>query len=361
MNKEKILNILKNVKINGEKLNIVDNNRIINIKILNKKIIINIAIDNPAMHIKKQIEYDIIKIFNQSYNYDYELEIIFLLQKKNINKYNEISNIKNIIVVASGKGGVGKSTIAANLSISLNKMNFKVGLIDADIYGPSIPIMFNIENAKPKLIEINGKKKMEPISMYDIKILSIGFFAESNQAILWRGPMAVKALRQIIHDSNWGNLDFLIIDLPPGTGDIHISIVQELYISGAIIISTPQKIAISDVRKAVAMFKYHDINVPILGIIENMSYYTPIDYPNKKYFIFGENGVKNFSKELEIPFLGEIPIIENICKSSDKGSPFLLNKENKNYYNIYNNITKNIIKELEKRNNILTSTKFSKK
>lgn len=343
MNKKKILDILKNVKIIGEKLNIVDSNRIIDINIINKKIIINISIENPTLHVKKQIEYDIINLFklHNLYNDIDELKIDFFLQKKIIN-----NNIKNIIVIASGKGGVGKSTIAANISILLSQMNFKVGLIDADIYGPSIPLMFNIQNDKPKIIDINGKKKMQPISIYNIKILSIGFFAESNQAILWRGPMAVKALRQIIHDSNWGYLDFLIVDLPPGTGDIHISIVQELSISGAIIISTPHDIAISDVRKAIAMFRYNDINVPILGIIENMSYFSPIDLPDKKYFIFGKNSIKKFAKELKIPYLGEIPIIENNFESLDKVSPLILTEKNIN--NIYTNIINNIIKEIKK-------------
>lgn len=350
MKQADILKILKNITIIGEKGNIVDNKRIINLQIINQKIIIDINISYPAMHIKKQIESDIINTLQKYQLSDYKLELNFIIKNKNFLKTKHThSTIKNILVIASGKGGVGKSTIAANLSTSLNMMKFKVGLIDADIYGPSIPIMFNIENAKPKLINIDGKNKIQPIISYNIKILSIGFFAEQNQAILWRGPMAVKALRQIIHDTNWGDLDFLIIDLPPGTGDIHLSIVQELSISGAIIVSTPQKIAISDVRKAIAMFKYKSINVPILGIIENMSYFIPIDSPNKKYFIFGKNGAKNIANELTIPYIGEVPIIENICTSLDQGSPLIL-KETNQYYNI---IINNILKELQNQNNNL--------
>ncbi|NJJ98672.1 Mrp/NBP35 family ATP-binding protein [Candidatus Sulcia muelleri] len=253
-----------------------------------------------------------------------------------------MNNIKNIIVIASGKGGVGKSTIAANIALTISNLGFKVGLLDADLYGPSIPLMFDIENEKISIIEIENCKKILPIIKYGIKILSIGFFSELNQAIVWRGPMASKAIKEFINESFWDKLDFLIVDLPPGTGDITLSLIQELNITGVILVSTPQIISLIDVRKSIAMFNLKQINVPIIGIIENMSFFSPKESPNKKYYIFGEEGVKKMAKYLNIKFLGEIPIIESIRKSADFGCPIVLKNEKKIYY-IFLKIAKKII------------------
>ncbi|WP_185869842.1 Mrp/NBP35 family ATP-binding protein [Blattabacterium cuenoti] len=254
-----------------------------------------------------------------------------------------MNTIKNIIGIASGKGGVGKSTIAVNLSVSLVKMGFHVGLLDADIYGPSIPLMFNIENITPCQIQ-HKNGIMNPITSYGVQILSIGFFSKYGQAIVWRGPMVTKVLRQFIHETNWGKLDFLIVDLPPGTGDIHLSILQEISLKGIVIVSTSQKVALSDVNRTLGMFRIKSIYVPILGIIENMSYFLTEDKTKKKWFLFGKDGVKKLSKEMDILFLGEIPILQIIQKYSDLGIPVIL--ENEEIKNIFIKITKNIINQL---------------
>lgn len=236
-------------------------------------------------------------------------------------KGKDVPDIKNIIAVASGKGGVGKSTTTANLAVTLVKMGFTVGVLDADIYGPSMHIMFDVENEKPTSITIEGKSKMKPIENYGIKILSIGFFTKPDQAVIWRGPMASKALNQMIFDADWGALDFMLIDLPPGTGDIHLSIMQALPITGAVVVSTPQNIALADAKKGVAMFQQESINVPVLGIVENMAYFIPEELPENKYYIFGREGARNLAMDINVPFLGEIPIVQSIREAADYGRP----------------------------------------
>ena len=236
----------------------------------------------------------------------------------------QLNAIKNIILVSSGKGGVGKSTVASNLAVTLAADGAKVGLIDADIYGPSMPIMFDVEKARPISVEVDGKSKMKPIESYEIKMLSIGFFTAPSQAVIWRGPMAAKALNQMIFDADWGELDFMLIDLPPGTGDIHLSIMQSLPITGAVVVSTPQAVALADAKKGVSMFMQDNINVPVLGIIENMAYFTPEELPDNKYYIFGQEGAKNLAEDLNVPFLGEVPIVQSIREAGDYGRPAAL-------------------------------------
>jgi ATP-binding protein involved in chromosome partitioning len=238
------------------------------------------------------------------------------------------SNIKNIIAVASGKGGVGKSTVAANLALGLSLNGAKVGLIDADIYGPSIPIMFDLEGARPQATEINGKTRITPIEKYGIKLLSMGFFTDPNQPVPWRGPMVSTAVKQLFNDADWGELDYLIVDLPPGTGDIHITVTQSFPIAGAVIVTTPQNVAMADTKKGIGMFLMEAINVPILGIIENMSYFTPAELPNNKYYIFGKNGGQELAAQFQVPFLGEIPLVQGISEAGDKGEPVILQKDN---------------------------------
>jgi len=238
-----------------------------------------------------------------------------------------LSEVKNIIAIASGKGGVGKSTVAANLAISLAKLGKKVGLIDADIYGPSVPMMFDLDEAKPNVVSINGKTKILPFEKYGISVLSIGFFVDQDTALLWRGPMASNALNQLFKDAEWGDLDYFIVDLPPGTGDIHLTLVQSLAVSGAIIVSTPQEVALADARKAFGMFKQENINVPVLGLIENMSYFTPAELPDNKYYIFGREGGKRLAEKSNINFLGEIPLVQGVCESGDSGKPISLNND----------------------------------
>jgi ATP-binding protein involved in chromosome partitioning len=235
-----------------------------------------------------------------------------------------LPKVKNIIAVASGKGGVGKSTIASNLALALAKQGASVGLVDADIYGPSQTIMFDVVHEKPMIKEVNGVNKIVPVESYGVKLLSIGFFADTSQAIVWRGPMAVKALTQMFSDADWGELDYMIIDLPPGTGDIHLSLVGSIPLNGVVIVSTPQNIALADAQKGIGMFQLPQINVPILGIVENMAYFTPAELPNNKYYIFGKGGAKALADKLDVPLLGEIPLVQSICEAGDAGRPAVM-------------------------------------
>ena len=235
-----------------------------------------------------------------------------------------LSQVKNIIAIASGKGGVGKSTLSVNLAIALAAKEYKVGLLDADIFGPSIPKMFDEENARPVMTEIEGKELIQPVEKYGVKILSIGFFVDKNNALIWRGTMAGNALKQLISDANWGDLDFFLLDLPPGTSDIHLTLVQTLAVTGVLIVTTPQEVALADARKGINMFQTEKINVPILGLVENMAWFTPAELPENKYYIFGKEGGKKLAEELHIPLLGQIPIVQSICDGGDKGKPVAL-------------------------------------
>lgn len=328
-----------------------------NIQVMGDEIILDIVSHSPAMHERKRLEQALKAAFaEQLPQANLKLNILVETQEKKPEiKGNEIPGVKNIVAISSGKGGVGKSTVSANLAISLQKMGFKVGLLDADIYGPSMPTMFDVEGAQPHSVQVDGKSKMKPIESYGIKLLSIGFFAGTDQAVVWRGPMAAKALNQMIRDAHWGELDFLLIDLPPGTGDIHLSIVQQIPITGAVIVSTPQNIALADARKGVAMFKMEAINVPVLGIIENMAYFTPAELPENKYYIFGQNGAKNLSEKLDVPFLGEIPLVQSIREAADVGCPAAL-QDNTPVSNNYEKITQNMIVSLVERNDTLPPT-----
>ena len=235
-----------------------------------------------------------------------------------------LPNVKHIIAVASGKGGVGKSTVASNLAAGLAMQGFKVGMVDADIYGPSVPSMFDVAMEKPSTIEVDGKEYIKPIESYGVKMLSIGFFSTPDQAVVWRGPMATKALTQLFKDAYWGELDFMIIDLPPGTGDVHLTMVQQVPLTGAIVVSTPQEIALVDVRKALGMFSLPEISVPVLGLVENMAYFTPPELPENKYYIFGEGGAKELAERMDINYLAEIPIVQSIREAGDAGRPAVL-------------------------------------
>lgn len=267
-----------------------------------------------------------------------------------------LSGVKNIIGVASGKGGVGKSTMAANLALSLSKTGAKVGLLDADIYGPSVPLMFGLVNARPDVRKENGKDVIIPIEKYGIKVLSIGFFVDPNQALIWRGPMATSALKQLFNDTDWGEIDYLVVDLPPGTGDIHLTLVQEVQVTGVVIISTPQEMALADARKALGMFNQKGISVPILGLVENMSYFTPPELPDNKYYLFGKEGCKQLAEQTNIPLLGEIPIVEKIRESSDDGVPVSLEKDNI-VAQSFEKLANNVITQVNQRNIELAPTK----
>jgi len=350
--------------LDGEKIDIISKGSVKNIVIFDKEIVIDLEVVNPTLKSKNLIKENLYNYLKEHLNIEISLKINFQIASKPIenkiyNPLKKITNISNIIAVSSGKGGVGKSTITSNLAVSLSKMGFNVGILDADIYGPSIPLMFDVQNEKPLAVNIEGKSKMKPIENYGVKILSIGFFTKNDEAVIWRGPMASKALNQMIFDADWGKLDFLLIDLPPGTGDIHLSIMQSLPISGAVVVSTPQTVALSDARKGVSMFKKENINVPVLGIIENMSFFVPKELPENKYYIFGKEGAKNLATDLEIPFLGEIPLIQSVREAGDYGRPASM-QENTISESTFNKISKNMLSELLKRNKELPETEIIK-
>ena len=364
LTKKIISDKLSSFYLDGEKIDIVSKGSVKNIVIFDKEIVIDLEVVNPTLKSKNLIKENLYNYLKEQLNIEMSLKINFQIASKPIenkiyNPLKKITNISNIIAVSSGKGGVGKSTITSNLAVSLSKMGFNVGILDADIYGPSIPLMFDVQNEKPLAVNIEGKSKMKPIENYGVKILSIGFFTKNDEAVIWRGPMASKALNQMIFDADWGKLDFLLIDLPPGTGDIHLSIMQSLPISGAVVVSTPQTVALSDARKGVSMFKKENINVPVLGIIENMSFFVPKELPENKYYIFGKEGAKNLATDLEIPFLGEIPLIQSVREAGDYGRPASM-QENTISENTFNKISKNMLSELLKRNKELPETEIIK-
>ncbi len=277
-------------------------------------------------------------------------------QAKHTQESISFPHVKNIVAVASGKGGVGKSTIAVNLAVALAKLGYKVGLIDADIYGPSIPKMLNTEDAKPEFQLVDGKEMILPVEKYGVKALSIGFFVKAEDALVWRGPMATNALKQLISDTLWGELDYMLIDLPPGTSDIHLTLVQETALTGAIIVSTPQDVALADAIKGISMFRGKQVNVPILGLVENMAWFTPAELPNNRYYIFGKEGVKNLAAKLNIPLLGQIPLIQGIREDGDNGTPSALDLSTINGQS-FNILAKEVVKRVDERNLLLEPTK----
>ncbi|MEN9336380.1 MAG: hypothetical protein RLZZ500_1367 [Bacteroidota bacterium] len=361
LDRKDILKALESISVAGEGKNMVESGAVKNVMTFGDEVVVDLVLTTPAMHIKKRAEDDIRKLIHEQFSAEAVVKVNIKVEvpEKNEIKGQPIPGISNIIAVASGKGGVGKSTTTANLAVTLAKMGFKVGVLDADIYGPSMPIMFDVETEKPISIEVEGKSKMKPIESYEIKLLSIGFFTSPSQAVIWRGPMAAKALNQMIFDAAWGDLDFMLIDLPPGTGDIHLSIMQSLPITGAVVVSTPQQVALADARKGVAMFQSESINVPVLGIIENMAYFTPEELPNNKYYIFGKEGAKNLADDLQVPFLGEVPLVQSIREAGDFGRPAALQTASP-LEKVYEDIARNVVSEVVSRNEHLPPTEAIK-
>ena len=359
--KQDIYNALEQITAPGEGKSLVENKNITNVVIFGNEVEIDIQISNPTLQAKKKIETEVEKTIlacvADSLKVKVNVKVVQSEPKENPNliKGKEIPNIKNIIAVASGKGGVGKSTITANIAVTLAKMGFNVGVLDADIYGPSQHLMFDVEKARPLSVNVDGRSKMKPVENYGVKLLSLGFFTNPDQAVIWRGPMASKALKQLIFDADWGELDFLFIDLPPGTGDVHLSIVQSLPINGAVVVSTPQNIALADAKKGVAMFQQESIKVPVLGIVENMAYFTPEELPKNRYYIFGKDGAKHLAEDINTKFLGEIPLVQSIRESGDVGHPVAL-QEKTVLEQAFVNITKEMVAELIKRNENLPPT-----
>ncbi len=361
LERKDILAALETISLSGEGSNMVESGAVKNVMTFGDEVVVDLVMSTPALHIKKRAEADIIKVIQEKI-FDkaiVKVNIKVEAPEKPTIKGKAIPGIKNIIAVASGKGGVGKSTVTANLAVSLAKMGFSVGLLDADIYGPSMPIMLDVEAERPLSVNVDGKSKMKPVESYGVKLLSIGFFTKPDQAVVWRGPMAAKALNQMIFDAAWGELDFMLIDLPPGTGDIHLSIMQSLPITGAVIVSTPQNVALADAKKGVAMFQQESINVPVLGIIENMAYFTPEELPENKYYIFGKEGARNLATDLGVPFLGEIPLVQSIREAGDLGRPAALQTATA-LESSFEELTRNVVQETVNRNTSLPPTEAIK-
>ncbi|WP_081210585.1 Mrp/NBP35 family ATP-binding protein [Salegentibacter sediminis] len=362
LDRKDILKALETISVAGEGKNMVESGTVQNVMTFGDEVVVDLVLNTPALHIKKRAEVDVLKAIHEHVYQKAKVKVNIKVNapdKKPEIKGKHIPGISNIIAVASGKGGVGKSTVTANMAVSLSKMGFKVGLLDADIYGPSAPIMFDVEAEKPLSVNIDGQSKMKPVENYGVKILSIGFFTQPNQAVVWRGPMAAKALNQMIFDAAWGELDFLLIDLPPGTGDIHLSIMQSLPITGAVVVSTPQNVALADAKKGVAMFRQESINVPVLGLIENMAYFTPEELPENKYYIFGKHGARNLAEDLETPFLGEIPLVQSLRESGDIGRPAALQTDSP-IEAAFEEITRNMVQQTVNRNQSLPPTEAIK-
>lgn len=360
ISKEDVINALKTISLSGDNENIIDKGSVSNVMIFGDQIDIDLKLNNPSLQARKKLEVLILKTLHEKVYEKAKIKInvsIVAKEKKDQSiTAKTLPGIENVIAISSGKGGVGKSTITTNIAVTLSNMGCKVGVLDADIYGPSIPTMFDLEGKKPFSVQIDGKSKMQPIENYGVKILSIGFFTQPGQAVIWRGPMAAKALNQMIFDANWGDLDFLLIDLPPGTGDIHLSIVQSLPINGAVVVSTPQNVALTDAKKGIAMFQQKNINVPVLGIIENMSYFTPQELPQNKYYLFGKKGAEYLANDMEVPFLGSLPLVQSVRESADYGRPASM-QEKTSINNDFTVITKNLVSQVLNRNKNLPPTK----
>lgn len=323
INRENILTVLGGIIEPDLKKDIVSLNFVENISIEGKNIQLTIHVSNPALHARKRMQEAV--DFNMKRNFGDEITL--QTEVKGISNEAQkahrkiLPDVKNIVAIASGKGGVGKSTITANIAGGLAKLGYKVGIVDADIYGPSIPTMFDVVKERPTMIDVDGTPKIAPVMAYGISLLSIGFFTEADNAVVWRGPMASKALTQLFTDAHWGELDYLLIDLPPGTGDIHLSLVQTVPLDGAVIVSTPQEVALADARRGVNMFRMDTLKVPIVGIVENMAWFTPAELPDNKYYLFGRDGAKNLAAGMQVPFLGHIPLVQSVREAGDAGRP----------------------------------------
>lgn len=350
INTENILKALSNVEDPDLKKDLVTLNMIKDLEIDGNTVRFTLELTTPACPMKDMLTNACINAVKHLVNSDLEVEIKLSSKVMKPLDISGLAGIKNIILVSSGKGGVGKSTIASNLAVSMAKKGAAVGLIDADIYGPSVPTLFDLVYAKPSARETaGGRTLIEPIEKYGIKLLSLGFFADPEQAVPWRGPMASNAIKQLFNDADWGELDYLFVDMPPGTGDIHITISQTFPITGAVIVTTPQKLAIADTTKGLNMFSMPGINIPVLGVIENMSYFVAKELPDNKYYIFGKDGGKNLATKNNVPFLGEIPIVQSIADSGDKGIPLVWEEQNEHSV-VFEDIVSKLAQQVSIRN-----------
>lgn len=357
LNKQTVTEALQAVKSPAGNVSITESGELKNIQVFGNEIDIDIEVKSPALNIRKKLEEEINDALHEAFG---KVQVRVNIAAKPVQSGPQgpptLNKVKNIIAVASGKGGVGKSTITANLAVGLVKQGFKVGLIDADIYGPSMPLMFDIISERPKVTVIEGKQYMLPVESHGVKVMSIGFFSDPTQAIVWRGPMATKAIKQMFADVWWDELDYLLLDLPPGTGDVHLTIVQAVPVTGAVVVSTPQEVALTDARKGVAMFRLDSINVPVLGLVENMAWFTPAELPQNKYYIFGKDGVKGLAEQIKVPLLGQIPLVQSVREAGDAGRPALL-QENTPVAQIFKDLALEVVRQVEKRNETQETTK----
>lgn len=347
-----IIDALKNVRYPGNGKSLVENEMIEdNIRIDGQKVSFSLIFEKPTdpfiKSVVKAAEMAILTYIGENVQIAGNISVK-TKQAPKPEPEQHLAGVKAVIGVSSGKGGVGKSTVASNLAVALAQQGYKVGLLDADIFGPSAPKMFGVEDARPMLEVVDGRELIVPEEKFGVKILSIGFFIDPNKALLWRGGMASNALKQLITDANWGELDYFVIDMPPGTSDIHLTLIQSLGITGTVIVSTPQEVALADARKGIEMFTNDKVNVPILGLVENMAWFTPAELPNNKYYLFGKEGCKRLSEEMNVPLLGQLPIVQSICESGDSGNPIALDKESI-IGKAFNDLAKKVVEETEKR------------
>lgn len=347
VNRENVLEVLGGILEPDLKKDIVSLNLVENLQLDINSIELVVNVSNPALHARKRmqeaVEFNLKRVFGA------EISISCIVKAMPVEAKNArrkiLPDVKHIVAIASGKGGVGKSTVTANIAGGLTKLGFKVGIVDADIYGPSMPTMFDVVGDRPTMIEIDGENKIVPVEKHGIKLLSIGFFTDQDNAVVWRGPMAAKALTQMFTDADWGELDYLLIDLPPGTGDIHLSLVQTVPLDGAVIVSTPQEVALADARRGVNMFKMEGMKVPVLGIVENMAWFTPAELPDNKYYIFGRDGAKNLAEGMGVPFLGAIPLVQSVREAGDAGRPAVY-QENTPTAEAFDELVRNFVRNV---------------
>lgn len=344
---EAVLAALANVDDPDLHKDIVSLGMVKNLSINGNKVSFTVELTTPACPMKEMIEKACINAVRMMVSKEAEIDITMSARVVSNRKDAQevLPGVKNIIAVASGKGGVGKSTVAVNLALALAAEGASVGIMDADIYGPSVPIMLGIRDERPKMTEVNGKGMIVPVEKYGIKAMSIGLLIDEKQAVIWRGPMASSALKQFVSDVLWGELDYLILDLPPGTGDVHLTIAQAMPVTGAVIVSTPQAVAAADARKAIAMFKQEHIKIPILGVVENMAYFTPSELPNNKYYLFGKGGAARMAEQFELPFLGELALIQSIREGGDLGIPAVIDEDSparEKFLELARNVAQNV-------------------
>jgi ATP-binding protein involved in chromosome partitioning len=358
ISEEQVLQALKVVEDPDLRRDIVALNMVSDILIDENKISFRITLTTPACPVKESIKEAAVNAIHLHIDKNVEVEVTMdaNTSTRRMDKQVVLPDVKNIIAVVSGKGGVGKSTIAVNLALGLAKLGAKVGIIDADIYGPSLPMMLDIKGQRPRVKDVDGKPIIIPLEKYGVKALSIGLLIDEKQAVVWRGPMVSSALKQFVNECDWGELDYLVFDMPPGTGDIHLTLVQNVPVTGAIVVTTPQEVALADARKAMGMFTIPQINIPIIGVVENMAYFTPEELPENKYFIFGQGGGERLAEEFHVPMLGQIPIVQTVCESGDNGIPSVMN-ENSLIGKAFLELAQNVVRSVSVRNANFTAEK----